>query len=302
MSENTTLRNENEALKIENESLRTELAQLRSQVDRMQDRSSDLKVANKELSSAINKLQNKQSKLEDLQSQKDDLFAMLIHDIKSPAGIIKSLVELLKSYDLSAQEQAEIIEDLIITTQKIVSLSNEITRVLSLETGNLRIDYDNIDMNMVLDDVFHRFGILAAEKGLRFNKNYKELPTIWADHAKIDEIMSNLISNAIKYTDDGGQVSIEAKQSGSAILISIRDTGQGLSIDDLEKAFKKGAQLSATPTAGESSTGLGLWIVKKLVECHNGKVWIQSTQGVGSTFSVSLPIDKGASSGIILNK
>jgi signal transduction histidine kinase len=302
MEENAVLLKENEALKSENESLRAELAQLRSQVDRMQDRSSDLKEANKELSDVVHTLQDKQTNLENLQEQKDDLFAMLIHDIKSPAGIIKSLVELLKSYDLSAQEQAEIIDDLITTTTKIVSLSDEITRVLALETGNLRIDYDSIDMNIVLDDIFHRYGIKAAEKNLRFQKQYKNLPTIWADHSKIDEVISNLISNAIKYTDDGGKVTIEAKKVESAILINVHDTGLGLSRKDLEKAFQKGAQLSAVPTAGESSTGLGLWIVKKLIECHSGKVWIKSTQGVGSTFSVSLPIEKGKNSGIILDK
>jgi signal transduction histidine kinase len=102
--------------------------------------------------------------------------------------------------------------------------------------------------------------------------------------------MNNLISNAIKYTYPGGRVRVYCEAQSELIVTHVEDTGQGLNEKDLRDIFSSFKKLSARPTAGESSTGFGLAIVKKIVELHHGKVWVESEHGKGSTFSFSLPV------------
>lgn len=292
MEEKQELERKLQLLQQENSGLKTELANLRAQIENLQKRTSEMKAQNRELEDSIQKINDTKAEVERLQEQKDDLFAMLIHDIKNPAGIIKSLVELLKGYDLSAIDQQEIMDDIVKTSKKIVQLSNEVSRVLALESGNLYLNKQTANVQLVVENVYRRFKVKAKEKNilLIFNKSIN-LPEIEFDEDKIDEILSNLVSNAIKFTQDGGSVRIKTQKIDSNIVFEVSDNGQGLSQEDLQLAFKRGAQLSARPTGGETSTGLGLWIVKKLVEAHNGRVWVRSSVGKGATFAFSLPIN-----------
>lgn len=276
---------------LENNNLKAELSALRVQIEGLQRRTEDMRLRNKELEESVNKLMETKTELEALQNQKDELFAMLIHDIKNPAGIIKSLVELLRSYDLSATDQQSIIDDILNTTKVIVQLSQEVSRVLALEGGKLNMDFRKANLNGICKNVYNRFKVKAKEKNMSLLYDVPDgLPDIKLDDGKIDEVLSNLVSNAIKFTQKGGSVRLKAQQIDETIVVEVSDNGLGLSEEDLNNAFKRGAQLSAKPTGGESSTGLGLWIVKKLVEAHNGRVWVRSSVGKGSTFAFSLPL------------
>ncbi len=276
-------------LEKEREVFQKEIDALRGQIQQMQVRSSEMQKENKTLEESVLKISNSKLEIEELQSQKDDLFAMLIHDIKNPAGIIKSLVELLVSYDLSAIEQQEIIEDIMNTTHRIMQLSSEVSRVLALESSNLGLDLSPVNIYTISHQVSRRYEVKAKEKAIfLLHEVPEDLPTVDIDSLKIDEVISNLISNAIKFTQNGGTVRVKAMQKDNLLIMEISDNGQGLSESDLKLAFQRGAQLSAQPTGGEVSTGLGLWIVKRLVEAHGGKVWVRSFVGKGSTFAFSL--------------
>lgn len=284
------------------EELKVEIAALRSQIEGLQKRTSEMQSQNQDLENNIELLEGAKKELEKLQEQKDELFAILIHDIKNPAAIIKSLVELLKGYDLSAIDQQQVIEDIVSSTRQIVKLSQEISRVLVLESGKMEMNIKDVNLIQIAKQVHKRFAIKAEEKGMMFMFDESaQLPMVKADEQKIDEILSNLVSNAIKFTQQGGAVRIKAKQVDNSCVFEISDNGQGLNEDDLQKIFKKGTMLSARPTGGENSTGLGLWIVKTLVEAHNGKVWVRSSKGKGCTFAFSIPTDKTPSSQVTLN-
>ena len=117
-----------------------------------------------------------------------------------------------------------------------------------------------------------------------------ELPSVLVDQRMIKEVIDNLVSNAIKYTSPGGEVRVSCERFDGELVTHVRDTGQGLTEDDMKNVFRTFKRLSAKPTGGETSTGLGLAIVKKIVEVHGGRVWVESAEGVGSTFSFSLPV------------
>jgi len=277
----------------ENGELKAEIASLRGQIDALNARGEQLYKENKELQSNLLKLEKSKSELEELQRQKDDLFAVIIHDIKNPASLIKSLVELLTSYDLTATEQQEIINDIAQTTSKIVALSQEVSKILSLEGTKLNLNFDTANLNDIIKDVYQRNQIAAKNKSITMFTDLMEgLPDGEFDVQKIDEVIDNLVSNAIKFTPNGGTVRIKSSKELNNLVVEVSDNGLGLSEDDLKNTFKRGAKLSAQPTAGESSTGLGLWIVKKLVESHKGRVWVKSALGKGSTFAFSIPMSQ----------
>lgn len=281
---------------LENEQLKEELRSLRDQIDALSNRADELNKQNKELKESLDKLSKSKSELEELQKQKDDLFAIIIHDIKNPAALIKSLVELLRSYDLTATEQQEVMEDIFVTTKKIVSLSQEVTKVLALESNSIKLNKEPINIKFVIDDVVQRNMIAAKNKSIAMKSEVPDnLPEIEIDSQKIEEVIENLISNAIKFSNEGGKVRVLAKANSRELTVEISDNGLGLSEDDVNKAFQRGARLSAKPTAGEHSSGFGLWIVKKMVEAHNGKVWVKSALGRGSTFAFSIPYKQESS-------
>lgn len=278
-------------LLTENSNLRAEIAALRGQIDAMQSRAIEMKKQNKDLEESLAKISSSKDELEKLQSQKDELFALIIHDIKNPAALIKSLVDLLRSYDLSAVEQQEIINDIAETTSRIVSLSHEVSKILALETSKLILDIQPAQVSEIVSEVVRRNQVAANAKSLTMTSDIvANLPDAEVDVQKIEEVVDNLVSNAIKFTQQGGKIHVRAFVENKTINVEVSDNGLGLSETDVRNAFQRGSRLSAQPTSGESSTGLGLWIVKKLIDAHNGRVWVKSTLGKGSTFAFAIPL------------
>jgi len=282
---------QHDRLVAENSNLRAEISALRGQIDAMQTRGDELIKQNNELKETVERLNKSQKEFEELQKQKDELFAIIIHDLKNPVALVKSLVELLRSYDLTVNEQKEIINDIFETTTKIVALSQEVTKILALESSSLNMKYETVQINEIITSVHHRNQIAANNKSIEVLLDLSEIvPESSMDPQKIEEIIDNLLSNAVKFSHKNGQVRIKSHRSDDNIVVEISDNGLGLSEDDIKQAFQRGGRLSAQPTAGEPSSGFGLWIVKKLVEAHRGRVWVKSALGKGSTFAFSLPI------------
>lgn len=282
-------------LELENANLREELKVLRMQIDKMQQRSRNLILQNKDLQEAVNMSNKAKQELEELQEQKEELFATVVHDIKNPASIIKGLVDLLTNYDSNANDFEDIMKDISLSSSKILMLSSEISKIMALEGSELHLHLEEVDLNDIAKDVFMRNTYNAKNKHLTYECMFDSgMPNISVDILRVDEVMDNLISNAIKYTDPNGSILVETTfdKDKNHIVFSVSDTGLGLSEEDIKNTFKKGATLSSKPTAGESATGLGLWIVKKMVEAHEGYVWVKSKKGEGSTFAFSLPVKK----------
>jgi signal transduction histidine kinase len=278
-------------LNTECQRVKSELASLRNKIDAMNIRSAELQQQNKELKEQVESVNKTLDDLKLIQKEKDALFATVIHDIKNPAGLIKSLVELLRSYDLTANEQKDILKDIVETTTRIVTLSQEVSRILALEGGRIILNYESVNINEIIQDVYRFNTVNAEKKSINLLIEFAEDPLeVSVDPQKISEVTDNLLSNAIKFTPKNGTVKLKTKRTNDSVVVEVADNGLGLSEEDIRNAFHQGAQLSAKPTAGETSSGLGLWIVKKLVEAHKGRVWVKSALGKGSTFFFSLPV------------
>jgi signal transduction histidine kinase len=286
-----------DAVLAENSRLKAELNNLRGQISALEARSRHLQQENKTLREQVERLSAKQQELEQLQEQKDALFAMVVHDIKNPALIIRSLVELLRSYDLSAQEQQEIINDIVETTTRIVELSQEISRILALEAKLLQLDIQPVDVAELIRSVCHQNKPMADRKSIAILQEIEPgLPLVPADPQRLEEVLDNLLSNAIKYSQPGATVIVRAYLKDERLHLEVEDNGLGMSEEDVRNAFQRGARLGNQPTGGEPSSGLGLWIVKRLVEAHHGRVRIRSALGKGTTVYVELPLEQPVAS------
>ncbi|MDA3781316.1 MAG: HAMP domain-containing sensor histidine kinase [Bacteroidales bacterium] len=270
--------------------LNTANKNLNFNIKRMERIIGNLEDANVELLDQKENLLVKKTQLEELHSQKDELYAVAIHDIKNPASAIKGLIRLLDDFDLTAQEQQEIMEGIVASSESIFKLTEELSSSISQEMNNNVINIENTSLKRVIDTVFTINNAYANKKEIRLvNRSSATLPNFNFDPNKIKEVIDNLINNAIKFGPKNTDVILESFFTDTKVTIEIRDNGVGLSDDDLKNIFTKGGKLSNRPTGNESSSGLGLWIVKKLVEAHEGTVWVKSKVGKGSTFVVEIP-------------
>jgi len=254
-----------------------------------------LEKANVHLVEQKEKLAASKNKLEILHKQKEEMFAIAVHDIKNPASAIRGYIELLNSYELNANEQQEIMASLVASSEDIVKLSQDMCTIIAKAMPEPKLKFQEASLTVLVDDVCNQNASYAKAKKVKlFNKNANELPNVKMDLEKIEEALDNLVNNAIKYAPPETIVEVRSyikDLNKKLVVVEVKDNGVGLSDEDLKRSFKKGAILSPKPTGFEQSSGLGLWIVKKIIEEHDGKVWVESKEGVGSTFAFELPYE-----------
>jgi signal transduction histidine kinase len=288
-----------ENLEVEINRLTKLLTEKDNQIKRLQKATLELSKANKDLKEQAEKLQNTNSEMkklsekkQELLKMKDELFGAIVHDLKNPAGLIKGFAELLNSYDLSRQEQESIIQAILETSEKMVTLSQEMTKLIVTQSNDMMLNIIPIEVNGVINSVVRYLEPVASRKGIIMESNLiPDLPLVMADKFRIEEVIDNLLSNAIKFTSSKGKVFIENQIEDKNVIIHVRDTGLGLSHEEVNRVFLPLQKLSSKPTGGEPSAGVGLSLTKKIIELHNGKIWVKSKIGEGSTFSFSLPIE-----------
>lgn len=285
-SDNSTI----ERLKAENADLRRKNGRLKDQVDEMRMNIAKLEEANSSLNTQKDRLEKSRQNLLELQKRKDELFAIAVHDIKNPAGALKGYVDLLKSYDLNAMEQQELLEFVSNASTRIVEIAQKISLVVAKEENFDSMAMGKSSLKKIIDRVYQENLAYAGKKKIKLvNNSSADIPEIVIDEFKIQEVLENLINNAIKFGPEETIVQIRSYFSEQTVTIEVVDNGVGMLPEDLNKVFKKGMILSAKPTGGESSSGLGLWIVKKIIEEHGGNINVQSKYGAGTKFAFTLP-------------
>jgi signal transduction histidine kinase len=278
-----------EQSKEENEILRKNIKDLDSSIQNLENTNIQL-VEQKE------RLTESKHKLELLQIQKEELFAMAIHDIKNPASAIRGYIELLNSYDLNAQEQQDIMVSLVASSEEVIKLSQDMCTLIAKAMPEPKLKFSASSIKSVIDSVCAQNATYAKAKTVKLiNNTQNNLPAVNMDTEKISEALDNFINNAIKYAPPETKVEVRSsikEESKKYVVVEVEDNGVGLSEDDIKKSFQKGVILSSKPTGFEQSSGLGLWIVKRIIEEHDGRVWVKSQLGKGSIFAFELPISE----------
>ena len=282
------LEDENNVLKMQINAQSNQIAILKKHNDGLNDINNDL-VQQKA------KLHVREKELADLQQRKEELFAMTIHDLKNPAGAIKGYVDLLRSYDFNATEQQEIMGHLLSTSSRIIEIAQSISTIIAETESSNALKLKRSAIKLIIDEVCNRNSNYALTKGVKIiNSSSPDSPPILIDEFKIEEAIDNLLNNAIKFAKADTIVQIRSYFNSTHVLIEVSDNGVGMSKEDIAKAFTRGIKLTAKPTGGETSSGLGLWIVKNIVEGHGGNIILDSKLGAGTIFTIQLPVNSGS--------
>ena len=249
---------------------------------------SESKFAREALNIAIEKLSDTNKLLTDANNLKTELLGIAAHDLKNPLSIIKNLSTILEGNP--QDEVAELSSVIRQASQQMLDLINELLESSAIESGRYPIHIEKINLSVLLQYVLEGNKTSAQKKGQHLEIAQKEDCIIMADGSSLRRVMDNLISNAIKYSPLNTIITIRLFKKGNTARFEVSDQGPGLSEDDKQKIFGKFQRLHAQPTGGESSSGLGLSIVKQIIELHNGRVWAESRgESKGTTFIVELP-------------
>jgi signal transduction histidine kinase len=185
--------------------------------------------------------------------------------------------------------------DILDSGKHLLGLINDILDLAKIEAGKTELEREQVDLPKLLSSSLRLVAERAAKHCIGLSLDVAEdVQLIDADQRKLKQVVYNLLSNAVKFTPDGGHVGIRAHALGESVVISVSDTGIGIPASEHEKVFHDFYQVGDPMVKSQQGTGLGLSLVRKLVELHGGKVWVQSEVGVGSEFLVELPLSSGS--------
>ena len=263
--------------------------EIRRQVEIQGQQAQEIELAN-------TALQEKNQMLEHLNTEKNEFLGIAAHDMKSPlAGMMMNVGLMRRHYDkMSTEELMKQFASLEQTIRRMSDIISNLLDINAIETGNMKLTITEIDTSQLVEQYVQEYHDRARAKNItiNFSTDAEQLP-VFADAGALAQVVDNLLSNAVKYSPQGKSIFVRLLKRGSRVRIEIQDEGHGITPEEIDQLFGKFVRLSARPTGGEDSTGLGLSIVKKLVEAMNGKVWCEShaatDTNTGATFIVELP-------------
>jgi signal transduction histidine kinase len=265
-----------------------EMASSRAASDPMYDEISRL---NNELVAMQRELTGKNVELANLNALKNQFLGMAAHDLRNPLhGILTYSSLLLEDAEALNAVQIEFITVIHDQTQYMANLVNDLLDVATIESGKLQLDLQPVDLVKIAQTNLNRNRLIAVRKNITIDLQADPIPMALFDAGKMEQVLDNLTTNAIKYSPPGSHIQIRLQTSAEEILLSVQDEGPGIPSTELEKLFKPFQRTSVKTTGGEKSTGLGLVIVKRIVVGHGGRIWVESQLGQGSTFYVAVPI------------
>jgi len=230
--------------------------------------------------------------LKKLDEMKSAFVSMVSHEIRSPLSTILSQIKILLdglAGELGAK-QADILGKMSRKVEGLVTLSNELLDLSRIEAGLIVQDKQKVQLMDTLESLVGFMQARAKEKNISLSLKKANLPLINADEKSLEEVFGNLITNAIIYTPEGGKVNVAGEVKGDFVDVRVSDTGYGIAPDEIPLIFERFYRAKTDKTRNIIGTGLGLPIVKSIVEAHNGAVKVESNEGAGSTFSVRLPV------------
>ncbi|MCI5051547.1 MAG: hybrid sensor histidine kinase/response regulator [Simkaniaceae bacterium] len=250
---------------------------------------------NKSLEETQHELKGKNVQLKMMNELKNSFLGMAAHDLRNPLGVIQAYSSLLNDSLKGKIEDNlfEMIETIHASTGKILQIVNEFLDVSVIESGNLSINLEETDLKSIFEKNIKLNNNLAVKKEMELRLEIEgEIPNVSCDGKKIEQVLTNFVTNAIKYSHPKSTITVKMQKIDDFLQFSVQDQGQGIPKEEQDKLFKNFSTTSVKSTGGEASTGLGLAIVKKIIDAHHGEIGFESEEGKGSTFFVKLPLNQ----------
>jgi hypothetical protein len=238
-------------------------------------------------------LEDANARLVHMNAEKNEFLGIAAHDLKNPLTVVMGFSELLKTGHIPPPQITRVATNICKEAAKMRDLISNLLDLNAIEEGRSNLKVEPTHLTPILHEVAENHKQVSARKqislSLQINSN-----DLYAkcDRMALTQVLDNLLSNAIKFSKSGSHVTASAVISGGLVTLSISDQGPGIGEEDQKKLFQKFGKLSARPTGGESSNGLGLSIVKRLIEAMGGTIRCESRLGVGTSFIFTLPLSE----------
>ncbi|GAA5520180.1 HAMP domain-containing histidine kinase [Aliifodinibius salicampi] len=248
---------------------------------------------NNELANTKRKLIKKTTELERINKLKDQMLGMAAHDLRNPLSVIQNYADFLME-DIRkgsvGKEQYELAKEIKESSEYMVQIVEGMLDISAIESGSISLDREDVDLHRLIQRAVSLNRPSAEKKNIRLDISLcDESCDKLIDYHKFQQVLNNLISNAIKYSEANTTTTVGIEKDEEEIIIYVADEGQGIPEEDRHKLFQPFAKIDVEATAGEKSTGLGLAITKKIVEAHGGTIDVKTKVGEGTTFYVRLP-------------
>jgi PAS domain S-box-containing protein len=232
------------------------------------------------------------TQFKELDRLKSDFIATVSHEFRTPVTSINMSVDILDQELLGplTPKQKELIISAKEDCYRLTKLARELLQLSKLESGRVQLREEELRLHEVVESSLHPLQIQFQEKNVGWLPMSCDAPTLLADEQQLSWVITNLVTNALKYTPAGGIVTVRGQEDPDGLRLDVRDTGVGIAKEHCERIFDKFVQIKQSSNATPGSVGLGLAIAKEIVEMYGGRIWVESELGVGSTFTFVLPV------------
>lgn len=229
-------------------------------------------------------------KLLELSRLKDKILGIVAHDLRNPIATIQGMSDTLLELPLDETARQRFLTIIFETSRQMSSMVDDLLDVSAIECGFFSLHKEPGDLTAMLQGWMEKAIWIAKNKGIQLETDFQEIDSFSFDARRLEQATDNLFSNAVKFSLPGTTVRVHCRADGNRCVIAVADQGPGMPPGDVDQLFEAFRKLSAKPTGDEKSSGLGLMIVKKIVDAHGGEVLVESQPGKGSTFTISLPL------------
>jgi len=238
---------------------------------------------------------DKSAQLEAASRHKSEFLANMSHELRTPLNAIIGFSEVLleRMFGELNEKQDEYLKDIYASGQHLLSLINDILDLSKIEAGRMELEVTDFDLPAAIDNALTLVRERASRHGITLGQSIDDrVGMVRGDERKVKQVLLNLLSNALKFTPEGGRIDVRATVNDGMAEIAVADTGVGIAPEDQEAIFEEFRQVGTADKKVEG-TGLGLALSRKFIELHGGRIWVQSEPGKGSTFSFTLPVGHG---------
>lgn len=279
------LREANKELTALNEELQATNEELQASYSQLEVTTSDLEEAHQELSTANEELKS-------VDKLKTEFLQTVSHEFRSPLTPVLGYLELMKEGEIGElnAKQKEVVEEMYVCSKNMQLLIDELLEAASIHAGKLYIEFEEVDICRVLKDSVNRIRRYADANKTELDVRTPYCPLfVEGDRRKLSEIFTHIVRNAVKFNHEGGKVLVKAEAAERGVEVEITDTGIGMPEERLEMIFEAFRQVESSSTRHYEGIGIGLYLVRKLIEAHGGKIEVKSEVGMGTTFTIFIP-------------
>jgi signal transduction histidine kinase len=253
-------------------------------------------------------IEDKSRQLEVASQHKSEFLANMSHELRTPLNAIIGFSEVLneRMFGELNEKQDEYLKDIYASGQHLLSLINDILDLSKIEAGRMELEVTDFDLPSAIDNALILVRERASRRGIRLGRAIADrVGLIRGDERKVKQVLLNLLSNALKFTPEGGRIDVRAAVSNGMVEVSVADTGVGIAPEDQEAVFEEFRQVGTADKKVEG-TGLGLALSRKFIKLHGGRIWVKSQVATGSTFTFTIPVrrepgDRGGAAPILIS-